>query len=289
MKKQFLHLYMSFHQGLGWTLPCTGTGTKQGCSHRYVGTDGPQPHTSLKLMHAGIYVTHRLKLMDMHMLALMNEKRSRWDSSPPHSLDWNTEMRVSIWLKLATRWTCSEWGSLPMALRVFISTLPTPMAKIWMPTCLAWAATSSTVSCGPPISHNHSNSWDVQFCRSCSLFLREGSLHGVLDGQTGHGPGGKVLHVPHRLLHFGLIGVVIEGELRLDHAAILEQTNPCRIRANREELNHVDDESFDLLIVVGTDASGAVDDKDKIQWDGLARVLCDERHGGTLWLIDFKT
>lgn len=72
------------------------------------------------------------------------------DSSPPHSLDWNTEIRVSIWLKLATRCTCSECGSLPMVFRVLMSTLPTPIAKIWMPACLARAAISSTVSWGRP-------------------------------------------------------------------------------------------------------------------------------------------
>lgn len=134
----------------------------------------------------------------------------------------------------------------------------------------------------PPISHNHSDSWDVQVCWSCSIFLGEGCLHGVLDGQTGHCPCGEVLHVPHRLLHLSLGGEGVEGELGLDHAAILEQTDPSYIRADLKELKQVDDEGLDLLVVVGADASGAVDDKDEIQRDGFAKVLCEQRHGRSL-------
>lgn len=89
----------------------------------------------------------------------------------------------------------------------------------------------------PPVSHNHGNPWDVQVCWSCSLFLSEGGLHCELDGQTSHGPCGKVLHVPHGLLHLSLSGIRVEGELRLDDASVLEQTDPCVIRANVEELN----------------------------------------------------
>lgn len=127
----------------------------------------------------------------------------------------------------------------------------------------------------PPISHDHSDSWDEQFCRACSLFLSEGLLHGVLDGQTGHGTSGEVLHVPHGLLYLSLGGVGVEGELGLDHAAVLKQTDPSGIRAHMEELKQVDDEGLDLLVVVGADASGAVDDKDEIQRDCFASVLCD--------------
>lgn len=132
----------------------------------------------------------------------------------------------------------------------------------------------------PPISHNHSYSWDVQLCWSCSVFLSEGCLHGVLDGQTGHCPCGEVLHVPHRPLHLSLGGVGAEGELGLDHAAILEQTDPSGVRADLQELEQVDDEGLDLLIVMGADASGAVDDENKIQQGGFARALCDQRYGG---------
>lgn len=125
----------------------------------------------------------------------------------------------------------------------------------------------------PPISHNHSDSWDVQVCWSCSLCLTEGCLHGVLDGQTCHGSCGKVLHAPHSPLHLSLGGEGVEGEFVLDHAAILEQTDPRGIRTDLKELKQVDDECLDLLVVIGADASGAVDDKDEIQWDAFARVL----------------
>jgi len=68
----------------------------------------------------------------------------------PQSLVWKTEVSVSIWLKLATRKMCSSCGSLPMDLSVFISTLPTPMAKIRIPELRALAAISPTGSCGLP-------------------------------------------------------------------------------------------------------------------------------------------
>lgn len=134
----------------------------------------------------------------------------------------------------------------------------------------------------PPVGHNHSDSWDVQVCWSCSIFLSEGCFHGVLDGQTGHCSCGKMLHVPHCLLHLSLGGVGAEREFRLDHAAVLEQTDTSGIWANLQELEQIDDEGLDLLVVVWADASGAVDDKDEIQRDGFARVLCDERCKG-LW------
>ncbi|KAL0598878.1 Developmental pluripotency-associated protein 4 [Plecturocebus cupreus] len=63
-----------------------------------------------------------------------------------HSFFWNTDVSVSIWLKLATRKTWSSWGSLPMAFNVLKSTWPTPMAKIRMPVFRALAATSATES-----------------------------------------------------------------------------------------------------------------------------------------------
>lgn len=141
----------------------------------------------------------------------------------------------------------------------------------------------------PPVSHNHSDSWDVQVCGSCSLFLREGCLHGVLDGQTSHCSCGQVLHVPHRLLHLSPGGVGVEGELGLDHAAILEQTDPSGIRADLEELKQVDDEGLDLLVVVGSDASGAVDDKDEIQRDGFAWVPCNLKRWGKFVIRQPKT
>ncbi len=128
-----------------------------------------------------------------------------------------------------------------------------------------------------PISHYHGDSWDVQVCRSCSMFLSERCLHGVLDGETSHRPCGEVLHVPHCLLHLSLAGVGVEGELGLDHTTILKQTNPSGIRADVQELKQVDDEGLHFLIVVGANASGAVDDKDEIQRDGFAGVLCDQR------------
>lgn len=105
------------------------------------------------------------------------------------------------------------------------------------------------------------------------MFLGEGCLHGVLDGQTRHGPCGEVLHIPHCLLYLALGGVGAEGELRLDHATILQQTDPCCIMANLEELKQVDDEGLHFLIVIGTDASGAVNHKDEIQRDSFTWIL----------------
>lgn len=133
-----------------------------------------------------------------------------------------------------------------------------------------------------PIRHNHSNTWDEQVCWSCSIFLSEGDFHGVLNGQTGHCSCGEVLHVPHCLLHLSLGGVGAEREFRLDHAAILEQTYTSAFWANLQELEQVDDEGLDLLVVMGADASGAVNDKDEIQRGGFARVLCHQRREG-LW------
>lgn len=68
----------------------------------------------------------------------------------PQSFVWKAEVSVSIWLKLATRNTCSSCGSLPMDFSVFMSTFPTPMAKIRIPELRAFAAISATGSCGRP-------------------------------------------------------------------------------------------------------------------------------------------
>lgn len=145
-----------------------------------------------------------------------------------------------------------------------------------------WTGTLPCLRCNllhrilsPPVSHYHGNSWDVQVCWSRSIFLCEGCFHGVLDGQTCHCPCGKVLHLFHRLLHLSPGGVGVEWEFRLYHAAILKQTHPGGIWANFQKLEQVDDEGLDLFIVMGADASGAVDDKDEIQRDGFVRDLWD--------------
>lgn len=127
----------------------------------------------------------------------------------------------------------------------------------------------------PSVSHNHSDSWDVQVGWSCPIFLSEGCFHGVLDGQTSHCACGKVLHVPHGLLHLSPGCVCVKWEFRLDHAAVLEQTDVSGVRANIQELEQVDDEGLDPLVIMWADASGAVDDKDEIQRGGFARVICD--------------
>lgn len=129
---------------------------------------------------------------------------------------------------------------------------------------------------GSAICHDHSDTWNVQVDGSGPLLLREGHLHGILDGQTGHGPSGEVRHVLHSLLHFSSGGVGVEGELRLDHAAVLEQTDPGRIVANVQKLEQVGDEGLDLQVVTRVDAPGAVDDEDEVQRRGFTRILCDE-------------
>lgn len=132
----------------------------------------------------------------------------------------------------------------------------------------------------PPVGYNHGDSRDVQVCCSCPIFLCEGYFHGVLDCQAGHCSRGKVPHVPHRLLHLSLAGEGVEGEFRLDHAAVLQQTNPGGVWPDLQELDQINDEGLDLLVVVGAYASRAVDDKDEVQRDGFARVLWDRRGKG---------
>lgn len=136
-----------------------------------------------------------------------------------------------------------------------------------------------------PVCHNHSDSWNVKVCRPRSVSLSEGCFHGVLDGQSSHCSCGKMLHVPHCLLHLSLGAEGVEGEFRLDLASILEEAHPGGIWPNLQKLEQVDDEGLDLLIVMVTDASGAIDDKDKIQWGSSAMVRCDRRSGG-LWSVN---
>lgn len=109
------------------------------------------------------------------------------------------------------------------------------------------------------------------------MVLSEGRLHGVLDGQTGHGSCGEVLHVLHSLLHLRSAAVRVEGELWLNHAAVLQQADAGGIVANVKELQQVNDEGLDLLVIVGADASRAVNDKDEIQRDGFAGILCNQK------------
>lgn len=127
----------------------------------------------------------------------------------------------------------------------------------------------------PPVSHYHGDAWDVQACSSGPVLLGEGHLHEELDGQAGHRPRGQVLHAPHSLLHLGPGAVGVEGELGLDHTAVLDQPHPGGVGTHLQELQQVNDEGLDLLIVVGPDASRAVNDKDEVQRDGFAGVLCE--------------
>lgn len=136
---------MFCHPGWCWSPFCTCTCMNQGRWCRCADTDGPPPRTALTLMEVQTF-----PFRHQETCRITVEGRRRWGLLPPHSLDWKTEIRLSIWLKLATRWTCSEWGSLPMVFRIFMSTRPTPIAKIWMPAFLASAATSFTVSWGLP-------------------------------------------------------------------------------------------------------------------------------------------
>lgn len=131
-----------------------------------------------------------------------------------------------------------------------------------------------------PIGHNHSDPRDLQACCSRPVFLGEGRFHGVLDRQTGHCSRGEVPHAPHRLLHLSFAGEGVEGEFGLDHAAVLEQADPSGVRPDLQELDQINDEGLDLLVVVGADAPGAVDDKNEVQRDGFARILWDRRGKG---------
>lgn len=130
-----------------------------------------------------------------------------------------------------------------------------------------------------PVCHDHSDPWDLQALRSSPLLLGERYLHSVLDGQAGHGAGGQMPHVSHSVLHLGFGGVGVERELRLDHAAILQQPHAGGIGANVEKLQQVNDEGLDLVVVFRSDAPGAVDNEDEIQRRAFTRILCKSGRG----------
>ena len=125
-----------------------------------------------------------------------------------------------------------------------------------------------------PVCDNDGHLGDVPGARPGPRLLREGFIHGGLDGKAGHGAGRQGLDAGDGFLHVRFVEVVFEQELDLDRAGVVDHGHSGGVRAHVQRVDHVSQEYFHLLKLAGTHAARAVNDEDKVEGTAPALRVC---------------
>jgi len=127
---------------------------------------------------------------------------------------------------------------------------------------------------GPPVRDDDGHLGDLAGARAGARLLGEGLVHGRLDGQARHGSGRQGLDAGDGLLHVEFVQVILEEELDLDRAGVVDHRHPGGVGSHVQRVHHVGQEDLDLLKFARTHTARAVNDEHQIQGTTSALRIC---------------